>query len=83
MCVFNRLAEMVKIFVALAILFTYGLQLTASIVVVWSGLEHKFPEEYRDTGYYIVRATLIIGTGEFSLAYFNISNDIYYSKEEL
>uniref|UniRef100_A0A1B6LHE4 Amino acid transporter transmembrane domain-containing protein n=1 Tax=Graphocephala atropunctata TaxID=36148 RepID=A0A1B6LHE4_9HEMI len=56
------LSESVKVFVALSILFTYPLQLSATVDVFWPMLRHRFSEEHQDRGYYLVRGTLILGT---------------------
>lgn len=58
-----RLSESVKIMIAVAILFTYPLQLTASMEVVWENVKHMFSEKKQTSGYYLVRAIMITGTG--------------------
>lgn len=60
---FLRLSESVKIMIAVAILFTYPLQLTASMEVVWENVRNKFSEKKQTSGYYLVRAIMITGTG--------------------
>lgn len=62
------LAEIVKGFVALAILFSYGLQLTASVDVVWKRVENKFKPENQERAYYIVRSFMIAGTVLLAIA---------------
>jgi len=64
----DALAECVKGLVALAILFSYGLQLTASMEVVWSRVESRFSKENSERGYYIVRSIMIIGTVILAIA---------------
>lgn len=59
------LSESVKMLIALAILFTYPLQLTASLEVVWEAIKDKFSEKRQDFAYYLVRSLLIVGTGLF------------------
>ena len=56
-------AEIIKGLVALAILFSYGLQLTAAIDVIWRGVESKFSKEKQNQAYYMIRALLILCTG--------------------
>ncbi|XP_066904359.1 proton-coupled amino acid transporter-like protein pathetic isoform X3 [Halyomorpha halys] len=58
----NLKAEAVKLLIALAVLFTYGLQLTASMEVIWKRLEKYFDDERKYMRYYQVRAILILGT---------------------
>ncbi|KAG8292113.1 hypothetical protein J6590_046933 [Homalodisca vitripennis] len=58
----DMLSESVKVLVALSILFTYPLQLTATVDVFWPMLRHHFSEKNQDRGYYLVRGTLILGT---------------------
>lgn len=60
---FFSLSETVKMLIALAILFTYPLQLTASLEVVWEAIKDKFSEKRQDFAYYLVRTLLIVGTG--------------------
>uniref|UniRef100_A0A1B6IRP5 Amino acid transporter transmembrane domain-containing protein n=1 Tax=Homalodisca liturata TaxID=320908 RepID=A0A1B6IRP5_9HEMI len=66
-------AEIIKILVALAILLTYPLQLTAAIEVVWGGVSAKFSEENQDKGYYLTRALLIMGTVLIAIVLPNLS----------
>uniref|UniRef100_A0A1B6KZD9 Amino acid transporter transmembrane domain-containing protein n=1 Tax=Graphocephala atropunctata TaxID=36148 RepID=A0A1B6KZD9_9HEMI len=66
-------AETIKILVALAILFTYPLQLTAAIEVVWGGVAEKFSEKNQDKGYYLTRSLLILGTVVIAIALPNLS----------
>uniref|UniRef100_A0A146M9Q3 Proton-coupled amino acid transporter 1 n=2 Tax=Lygus hesperus TaxID=30085 RepID=A0A146M9Q3_LYGHE len=68
----DALAETVKGLVALAILFSYGLQLAASIDVIWKRVEHRFSKE-NERGYYIVRSVMILGTVILAIAVPNLS----------
>ncbi|XP_065218092.1 proton-coupled amino acid transporter-like protein pathetic [Planococcus citri] len=54
------LSEAVKLSIALSILFTFGLQLTVSVKVVWDGVSK--PTDSDDSWfYYVVRSLLIFG----------------------
>ncbi|XP_075214394.1 proton-coupled amino acid transporter-like protein pathetic [Lycorma delicatula] len=55
------LCEAVKICIGIAIYFTYTLQLTASIEVVWNNVKHKYTS-CEDRAYYTIRGLLILGT---------------------
>ncbi|CAH1398237.1 unnamed protein product [Nezara viridula] len=65
-------AEVVKVLVALAVLFTYGLQLTASMEVIWKRLEKYFDDEIKYIRYYQIRAMLIFGTVVLALVVPNL-----------
>ncbi|RZF43025.1 hypothetical protein LSTR_LSTR001203 [Laodelphax striatellus] len=67
------LAESIKICVALAILFTYSLQLTASIEVLWDNVKHNFNKEIQGKAYYVIRVLLILGTVLLAIAVPNLS----------
>ncbi|XP_014241281.1 proton-coupled amino acid transporter-like protein pathetic [Cimex lectularius] len=69
----DGLAEAVKALVALANLFSYGLQLTASMDVVWKRVECRFPEESQGKAYYIVRTLMIFGTILLAIAVPNLA----------
>uniref|UniRef100_A0A1B6BZR9 Amino acid transporter transmembrane domain-containing protein n=1 Tax=Clastoptera arizonana TaxID=38151 RepID=A0A1B6BZR9_9HEMI len=69
----NVLSEVIKIFVALSILFTYGLQLTASMEVVWEYVQSNFADEQKNKGYYIVRTLMILGTVVIAVLVPNLS----------
>lgn len=53
-----------KITIALVILFTYGLQMTAPMKVVWDEVR-PYIKEHPSRYYYGIRAALIIGNGKF------------------
>lgn len=55
------LAETVKILVAIAILFTYGLQVIAAAQVIWKGVKPHISEENETFGYYTMRVIMILG----------------------
>ncbi|XP_075213913.1 proton-coupled amino acid transporter-like protein pathetic isoform X2 [Lycorma delicatula] len=55
-------AELIKILVGLAILFTYGLQMTAVMEVAWSSVENKIKKKNQDLCYYILRGFLVVAT---------------------
>lgn len=58
------MAEFIKILVGLAILFTFGLQMTAVMEVVWNIVQNKIKKENQDVGYYIVRAVAVVVIGK-------------------
>ncbi|KAE8573825.1 proton-coupled amino acid transporter-like protein pathetic isoform X1 [Halyomorpha halys] len=58
----TKLAELVKVLVALSILFTYGLQFTVPSEIVWKKLSSKVSEKHQEKGYYIMRGLMIMGT---------------------
>lgn len=62
------LAEVVKVLVALSILFTYGLQFTVPSEIIWSKIESKISEKHHEKGYYIMRALMILGTVLIAIA---------------
>ncbi|XP_039281263.1 proton-coupled amino acid transporter-like protein pathetic isoform X3 [Nilaparvata lugens] len=61
-------ASTVKLLVALAIMFTYGLQMSAVMEVVWSAIEKKFESKNLDVAYYSTRASFVIVTVLSSIA---------------
>jgi hypothetical protein len=61
------LGESVKILVALSILFTYGLQFTVPSEIVWKKISHKIKEANHDKCYYLMRALMILGTGQYTI----------------
>lgn len=78
----HRLADVIKIMIALGILLTYGLQLTVTADLAWQGLRRRLAknsekEEINDeekeefssrmTAYYYgMRFSLILGTSEYT-----------------
>lgn len=62
------LAELVKVLVALSILFTYGLQFTVPSEIMWTQIKSKFSESNQNKGYYIMRGLMIVGTVLIAIA---------------
>nr|XP_018916526.1 PREDICTED: proton-coupled amino acid transporter-like protein pathetic [Bemisia tabaci]XP_018916527.1 PREDICTED: proton-coupled amino acid transporter-like protein pathetic [Bemisia tabaci]XP_018916528.1 PREDICTED: proton-coupled amino acid transporter-like protein pathetic [Bemisia tabaci]XP_018916529.1 PREDICTED: proton-coupled amino acid transporter-like protein pathetic [Bemisia tabaci]XP_018916530.1 PREDICTED: proton-coupled amino acid transporter-like protein pathetic [Bemisia tabaci] len=56
------LSELVKFLIAVAILFTYGLQMTVTSEVVWDSVQDYFHKDNSKVAYYCVRASLVVGT---------------------
>ena len=61
-----RLAQSIKVLVALSILFTYGLQFSVPSEIVWKKISPKIKESNHNIGYYIMRGLMILGTGKFT-----------------
>lgn len=77
-----RVADVIKIIIALGILLTYGLQLTVTADLAWQGLRRRLmkkdgKEEVNDEDneefsprmtayYYGMRFSLILGTSEYT-----------------
>lgn len=57
------LAGVVKILVALSILFTYGLQFTVPSEIIWKKVSYKIQPEAHEKAYYMMRGVMIVGTG--------------------
>lgn len=57
-----RLSGAVKIMIALVILFSFGLQMTVSTEVIWSGLLNF--TKVKGWYYYVIRSCLICGSGK-------------------
>lgn len=55
------LAETVKILVAIAILFTYGLQVMAAADIIWKGVKPQCSVENESYVYYLMRVCMIAG----------------------
>nr|XP_018898193.1 PREDICTED: proton-coupled amino acid transporter-like protein pathetic isoform X1 [Bemisia tabaci] len=56
------ISELVKILIALAILFSYGLQMTVTSEVVWDSVKDRFHKDNSKKAYYCVRSSLVVGT---------------------
>ncbi|XP_073996618.1 proton-coupled amino acid transporter-like protein pathetic isoform X2 [Rhodnius prolixus] len=56
------LAEVVKVLVALSILFTYGLQFSVPSEIMWKLIGPKISENRQNIGYYLMRGVMIFGT---------------------
>ncbi|RZF46020.1 hypothetical protein LSTR_LSTR004733 [Laodelphax striatellus] len=61
-------ASTVKLLVGLAIMFTYGLQMSAVMEVVWSSIQNKFQSKNLNVAYYSTRAAFVILTVLSSIA---------------
>ncbi|KAF6198995.1 hypothetical protein GE061_007018 [Apolygus lucorum] len=58
----TSLGDVVKILVALSILFTYGLQFTVPTEIVWKKIGPMVSESKQEIGYYVMRIAMILGT---------------------
>lgn len=69
-----------KITIALVLLFTYGLQMTAPMKVVWDEVG-PYVKEHPARYYYGLRAALIVGNGKFFiLRSFNVTVVLHFFK---
>lgn len=58
----DLLSELIKVSVALSILFTYGLQFGVPSEIVWERINHLVPIHRQEIGYYVMRGLMIVGT---------------------
>jgi hypothetical protein len=61
--VFFRLAQSVKMMIAVAIFLTYSLQFYVPMEIMWKSLKHRFTSRPL-LAEYIMRILFVIGTGE-------------------
>ncbi|XP_077273777.1 proton-coupled amino acid transporter-like protein pathetic [Temnothorax americanus] len=58
----ETLAQVVKILIAAAVLFTYGLQLFVPLEIIWNGITHRFSHKYAAIGETSMRVFIIMLT---------------------
>lgn len=63
----DSFSELVKILVALSLLFTYGLQFCVPSEIVWNHLKHRVNLQYENVCYYTMRGIMIVGTVCFAI----------------
>lgn len=61
-----RLSQAVKLLIALAILFTYGLQFHIGFDVVWESSKHHVSKDYHGITQTLTRIVVVFLTGEFN-----------------
>jgi len=57
---FSRLAQSVKLMIAIAIFFTFTLQFYVPVTILWKGLEHKIRPEKQNISEYGLRVFLVV-----------------------
>lgn len=55
-----RLAQSVKLMIAIAIFFTFTLQFYVPVSIIWKGMEHKIRPEQRNITEYALRVGLVV-----------------------
>jgi len=60
-------AQIVKVFIALAVFCTYGLQWFVCLEIVWDGLKENFEKNVRLIEY-VIRTILVVLSGKFSFS---------------
>jgi len=63
LCFCCSLAQSVKVMIAVAIFFTYGLQFYVPMEIIWKSIGHRFGA-HKLAAEYIVRVILVLGTGK-------------------
>lgn len=63
LCFCSSLAQSVKVMIAVAIFFTYGLQFYVPMEIIWKSIGHRFGA-HKLAAEYIVRVVLVLATGE-------------------
>lgn len=61
-------ATIAQILIALAILFTYGLQFYVPTDILWRKIQHKIPKEKHNMSQILIRSGIIIVTGGIAAA---------------
>ncbi|XP_011705830.1 PREDICTED: proton-coupled amino acid transporter 2-like [Wasmannia auropunctata] len=57
------LAQVVKVLIAAAVLFTYGLQLFVPLDIIWNSMKHLFSHKYAAIGETVMRICIVMLTG--------------------
>lgn len=58
--VFFRLAQSVKLMIAIAIFFTFTLQFYVPMSIIWKGIQHKIAPEKQNWTEYALRVALVV-----------------------
>lgn len=65
---FYRLADAAKLLMAIAILFTYGLQFYVPNEILWKKISHKFNEKNHNISQILLRTGIILISGGVAAA---------------
>lgn len=57
------MAQVVKILIAAAVLFTYGLQYFVPLEIIWNSMKHMFSHKYAAIGETAMRIVMVMVTG--------------------
>ncbi|KAH8378789.1 hypothetical protein KR009_001364, partial [Drosophila setifemur] len=68
----DKLAQSVKLMIAIAIFFTFTLQFYVPVTILWKGLEHKIRPEKQNISEYGLRVALVILCGAIAVALPNL-----------
>lgn len=61
----HRLAQSVKLMIAVAIFLTYSLQFYVPMNIIWTNIRDRIPEKYKQIVEYTTRFTLIVSMKVF------------------
>lgn len=61
----HRLAQSVKLMIAVAIFLTYSLQFYVPMNILWTNIRDRIPEKYKQIVEYTTRFTLIVSMKVF------------------
>lgn len=70
----HRLAQSVKLMIAIAIFFTFTLQFYVPVSIIWKGISHKISEERKNVSEYALRIALVVSTVIYIYIYFFLWN---------
>lgn len=62
------LAQVVKLLIAAAVLFTYGLQYFVPLEIMWNGMKHRFSHKYEVIGETVMRIVMVMLTVVVAIA---------------
>ncbi|XP_050333136.1 proton-coupled amino acid transporter-like protein CG1139 isoform X2 [Bactrocera neohumeralis] len=68
----DKLAQSVKLMIAIAIFFTFTLQFYVPVSIIWKGISHKISEERKNISEYALRIALVILCGAIAVALPNL-----------
>ncbi|XP_034134091.1 proton-coupled amino acid transporter-like protein CG1139 isoform X4 [Drosophila guanche] len=68
----DKLAQSVKLMIAIAIFFTFTLQFYVPVSILWKGLEHKIRPERQNISEYGLRVALVVLCGGIAVALPNL-----------
>lgn len=60
------LAQVVKLLIAAAVLFTYGLQYFVPLEIIWNSIQHSFSHKYAFIAETLMRIGMVMITGKAS-----------------